>query len=111
MTGRHEHRVRDFYHDAYYSAFFVARFALVSANGYDCSIHREIRGALIQHFTGQGQAALAQETKSKLEALEDRRNVADYVFSGARLGALAAGDMIRTTNADVQELFTAWNIP
>lgn len=107
----HGNRVRDFFHDAYYAAFFAARWALVSNGQYDCSQHKEMSKALKQRFTAPPMQNRAQKTAQVLEQLQEFRNDADYIMNTEKLGALASPQMMQAELAGVSDLYTVWGIP
>lgn len=111
VTGQNENLIRDFHHDAYYAVFFIARWALVSVGGYDCSFHQEIDALVESEIPKRdaAKAAMAGQLVSKLSEWREERNLADYIMNPGRLNATP--QIIGQKNQDLIALFGAWNIP
>ena len=109
--GEGAHDIRDFHHDAYYAAFFVARYALVSRGGWDCSSHKRIREIIKRGPFDEGDRALAEELSSVLNSWETNRNDADYVFHLGKISALGAIESMHEKRDVLQKQMDRWKMP
>ena len=105
-AGSAGQELRDFFHDAYYAIFYVARVALVSIGSFDCSFHAEIDAVLLREITvrrpdKENEASgLAKDLKIWREA----REVGDYIMSRKRLEALASGVNLTSVKQSLESI-------
>ena len=102
--------IRDFHHAAYYSGFFLCRWALVKHQHYDCSMHKSIATELVNAFKGGPNEDVARLTKDKLGTLRAYRDDADYVMHLGRLARLGALNVMREVEADLGHLRSQWGV-
>lgn len=107
--------LRDFYHDIYYAAFFVGRYALVTEGHFDDSEHKALPTALNTlslkvQTTDTAKHALLRTTESTIQLLRNHRNMADYVMNAQELGLLASPGTVLSAHTNVSQLYSDWGI-
>ncbi|WP_147469362.1 hypothetical protein [Corallococcus sp. AB045] len=112
-SHNNEQHVRDFFHSAYYSAFFVARFALVSVGTHDCTGHAAIDNLLKQEVINRDPAkkAAAIALAQSLSEWREHRNLADYIMNETKISAIANPQIIDRIALDLGSHFSAWGVP
>ncbi len=128
--------LRDFYHHAYYAAFFLGRYRLVTLGHYDCNEHKLICEVLAKkekelrdlfkttRDSGHEEIAEGLEVLRKLiagpdpknghknqECLLYRRNIADYVMNMTRLAILSNVDELKYFAETLSHLYRNWSVP
>lgn len=106
LPTRLRHDVRDYFHDAYYAAFFAARFGLVSQHFPDRTSHKDLPKVLARLASVNPAPAMHvvlgnappsttvfARTQTALEMLQPHRNNADYAMSATTLTTLAQGPL------------------
>ena len=107
--------LRDYYHHAYYSSFYIGRYGLVSVRYYDCNQHKDIAAVLSAKSkdvnTQAGIADRLERTRLLIGELSSKRDFADYVMNMARLGQLTNTNEIMDFSRRIAQLYTDWSVP
>lgn len=117
--GAEGNELRDFYHDAYYAGFYVARFGFVASGNYDCSEHAFIE-KVTRKLLDRDPPVLDADKADRLERaallvkdLHDKRNLADYVMtvSPTRWQNLGTPPIFSEYFQTLEGLYTEWGVP
>lgn len=115
-SGAEAIKLRDFFHDLYYATFYAARYAAIKLGFHDSTWHDELPaflGRIAGELAKAGRSVEQQRVlaiKESLENLQPLRNIADYVASEARLGTLASGQLIFSSETEVVARYSDWSI-
>ena len=106
-----EHRLRDYYHEAYYAVFFAARYGMVNNGHFDSLIHKNLPDDLrdFSRLNSSLSPKLTQ-TSSTLVTLKEYRTTADYVLGRVSLGTLSQVAIISDVLSQMQTTFHNWGI-
>ena len=112
FTGKYGERLRDFYHNCYYAAFYATRYGMVANGAYDCTNHRELPEVLtLLNKSNNGLKTSTDFTSAKLRGLNETRSFSDYVMNTNQLSRYATPAAVLGATSDAKSLFDLWSVP